>query len=269
MALFTGNIRFTSTDAAQDDNKGNVYYDDSESRLKHYDGSDWANVNKNINYDRPGDGQYDVDNYTSLLIHSDTSNGITTFADSSATGHAITANGSAAHSTTQAKLGASSYYNDGTSMTTPGNTLTIGDSDDWDWGTEPYTVDMWIYSTNLSSWGGFVDMNTTSDEWTFAQSDTGKIRLYDQGGPHKIESSTTLIVNTWYHVALVRVSGGNTKMYINGIHEGSVYADTTDHDYDAVYVGGFNEATYDFTGYIDELRISKGIARWTSNFTVY
>ncbi len=47
MALYTGNIKFTATDTEPTSDKGRLYYDDSESQLKHYNGSAWEKVNKN------------------------------------------------------------------------------------------------------------------------------------------------------------------------------------------------------------------------------
>jgi len=47
MALHTGNIKFTATDTEPTEDKGRIYYDDSESALKHYNGDDWYLVNTN------------------------------------------------------------------------------------------------------------------------------------------------------------------------------------------------------------------------------
>jgi hypothetical protein len=56
---------------------------------------------------------------------------------------------------------------------------------------------------------------------------------------------------------------GNTKIYVDGTQSGSTYSDSESYavtDMDAIGYHPFN-------GYIDEFRITKGVARYTSNFT--
>ena len=80
-------------------------------------------------------------------------------------------------------------------------------------------------------------------------------------------TSSALSTNTWYHVAVCR-SGTSTKMFIDGTQAGSTYSDSTVYlSTNRVVLGGYsNSATYDFDGYLDEIRVSK-TARYTSNFT--
>ena len=269
MALFTGNIRFTSTDDAQDDNKGNVYYDESESKLKHYDGSDWLRVNQTLNYDRPGDGPYDVDGYTTLLIHSNTSNGSTTFDDSGETDHAITASGNVQHKTAQSKIGATSMYFDGNDK------LTIADHADLDLDGGDFTIDLWLNANDVSS----PSLQSVFAKWrvdTIASyylliHPTAKLRWYLGNGTNTFTSvgSFTVEDGVWYHAALTKVGDVFTS-YVNGVQDGSTVTFSSFGDNNLpVTVGGDDADSRPFYGYIDELRVSKGIARWTSNFTVY
>ena len=80
-------------------------------------------------------------------------------------------------------------------------------------------------------------------------------------------TSSALSTNTWYHVAVCR-SGTSTKMFIDGTQAGNTYSDSTVYlSTNRVVLGGYsNSATYDFDGYLDEIRVSK-TARYTSNFT--
>jgi len=79
----------------------------------------------------------------------------------------------------------------------------------------------------------------------------------------------TLAQNTWYHVAVVRDGSNNLDVYIDGVKGGSTYSTSWDiNSSDALQIG--KEASNggaSFSGYLDEFRISKGVARWTSDFT--
>ena len=81
--------------------------------------------------------------------------------------------------------------------------------------------------------------------------------------------SYTFVVNTWYHIAIVR-NGGKISAYINGVLVGSVDKATT-YEFSMLptMIGHSLDTNTDlsgFAGYIDEFRISK-VARWTADFT--
>jgi len=93
------------------------------------------------------------------------------------------------------------------------------------------------------------------------------------GGVNKLfalqEATSNWTTNTWYHVAVVR-NGSNIKLYRDGVELTiSSNIDSVPTISSALYIGSYGIFASDrsFDGYIDELRISKGIARWTSNFT--
>ena len=90
--------------------------------------------------------------------------------------------------------------------------------------------------------------------------------LYFYNGADRI--NTTLAASQWYHIALTRESG-STKLFIDGTQAGSTYSDTTSYlgpQGGFLTIGGLNQA-FTINGYIDDLRITKGIARYTANFT--
>ncbi len=78
--------------------------------------------------------------------------------------------------------------------------------------------------------------------------------------------------STWYHIAVCRASG-STKMFINGTQTGSTYTDANNYGTSAplgigtYWSAGSPVTTLTLNGYIDDLRITKGYARYTSNFT--
>jgi hypothetical protein len=102
---------------------------------------------------------------------------------------------------------------------------------------------------------------STNDGWQFSAA-TGGSLLVNYYTPY-----TTITTNTWYHVAVVR-NGTSFKTYINGAE---VHTQTTSNslgDYTTPLVIGARTFDYNvkLNGYIDELRITKGVARYTSNF---
>ena len=211
------------------------------------------------------------DSYTKLLIHSDTSDGSTTFVDSSTSGHTITTGGGMDHSTTKAKFGATSIHNDGTS-----DYLSISDSDDWDFGSGDFTIDFWIYPVDTGQWYEVINQGWTSGDDSFLIGidfgSTNKLQfLYTTDGSTDIATGYTGAISTtsWTHIAVVRNST-TIKTYRNGVEEVSYSAgsDTIRNSSESLYVG-LRETGGGFgaQGYMDEIRISKGIARWTENFT--
>jgi hypothetical protein len=83
-----------------------------------------------------------------------------------------------------------------------------------------------------------------------------------------VSTTTMSDTATWHHIAVVG-SSGTIKIYIDGVAQGNTAAQGTIIDSSSSYgVGraGDYSGLY-FNGWIDEFRVSKGIARWTSNFT--
>jgi len=208
------------------------------------------------------------DSYTKLLLHMDDA-GLT---DSSASSHIITLNDNVTRSAVQSKFGGYSGYFDGT-----GDYLSIPDSDDWDMGTEDFTIDFWIYPTSFTGYRAIMGAGKLAgvEGWGLYTYSDGVVRLSITGGASDIitSSNQSLTINTWNHVAVVRKGTESTDLnvYIGGTGgnapaTGNVTIDGSD---TAATIGRYyaDNDNYYVSGYIDELRLSKGIARWTSNFT--
>lgn len=138
-------------------------------------------------------------------------------------------------------------------------------------GTGDFTIECWAYCTNLA--GGTTGAMEIID---FRSSTINEARptlaiqnsqfLYYANGSNRIVSGT-ISANTWYHVAVVR-SSGSTKLYVNGTNVGVTYSDTTNYlDSNPTIANWFPNPIYGFAGYIDDVRITKGIAHYTANFT--
>jgi len=117
------------------------------------------------------------DAYTVLLLHSDTTDGDTTFVDSSDSGHTVTAAGNAQHSTAQAKFGNTSMYFDGNATTR----LTLSDSSDFEFDGD-FTIDFWVNLLSGSNGPlGFVNNYTTPQKVAAVWTSSGWGRLYIDG----------------------------------------------------------------------------------------
>lgn len=173
----------------------------------------------------------------------------------------ITTNGDTQVDTAIKKFGTGSGLFDGT-----GDFLTLSLGEDI-FGTEDFTIDFWVYITDFHNYESFVSTRSgPNDETTFsigtnADSD---LLLYSNVA-ERINVDKALSSDTWQHIAMVRASG-EIVLYLDGVEIGDVALayDFTEQDF---HIGSTNGAGEYFTGHLDELRLSKGVARWTANFT--
>lgn len=170
--------------------------------------------------------------------------------------------GNAQISTSVVKFGTGSLAFDGT-----GDYLQIPYSPNFQFGTGAYTIEFWINTTSTSVW---VMFNAATDTGirVFITS-TGKIQLNEQvSNADNTATSTTSINNgAWNHVAFSRVSGQGTKVFINGVSEDQLGAAYNFSNTSTLYIATRSSLVLFFNGYIDDLRITKGVARYTANFT--
>ena len=200
----------------------------------------------------------------SLLLHGDGTNGSTTIVDSSPSPKTVTALGNAQISTAQSKFGGASIAFDGSD-----SQLSTAVSSTFGFGLADFTIEFFVYS-NVSGTQILVDMrNVTPNEAAPTVYQSGTSLYYFSNNTNKITASSALIANTWQHIAVARASG-ITKMFVDGAQVGSSYTDSTDYlSPRSVRIGSYFDrpVSYVLNGYIDEFRITKGIARYTSNFT--
>jgi hypothetical protein len=180
--------------------------------------------------------------------------------------------GDAKISTVQSKFGGSSMYFDGT-----GDYLTHPSSQNFNFGTGNFTMEGWFYQTNLSSSYPAILSNplayNQAGAWgllsSHASSGVRKLQFYcynaDSSNPLLL-GTTTLSDNTWYYFALTR-SGTTFRLFLNGTIEASATFGGSVTSVSSGLVVGINQTSYPFQGYIDDLRITKGYARYTTTFT--
>ncbi|MCP4798645.1 MAG: LamG domain-containing protein [bacterium] len=209
-----------------------------------------------------------IDGYTKLMLHCDGSNDGTTFTDSSFSGHTVTASGNGVTSTTTQKFGTASYKAPAT-----GDFLSIADSDDWNFGSGDFTIDCWLYRTGASSYQTILENKTdNSNYWQwryFGGSGNFDFTVTGAGAFSVNWTVSAFAQDTWVHHQLVR-NGNSWYMFQNGTQVGGTQTqaaavpDMTGN----LILQGDSSLGQPFVGYMDEFRISKGIARNTSNFVV-
>jgi hypothetical protein len=192
--------------------------------------------------------------YTKILIHSDTSDGDTTFVDSSPDNHSITTvNGPPQHKDTVAKFGNTSMYPNG------GGLKFIPISSEFDL-TGDFTIDCWFYSTGDQNYGHFFTFGGNGS-FTFKidSADPGKCYVYGNNLSTSIFSNSVTL-HTWVHVALERYNGV-LYGYLDGVKNLTVSWNATITGESNVYAfTGEANSSEDLHGYIDEYRFLNGYA---------
>jgi hypothetical protein len=193
----------------------------------------------------------------SLLLHGDGANGSTTIVDNSPSPKTVTAVGDAQISTAQSKFGGASIAFDGN-----GDYLSIPDNNDWDISGD-YTVEFWARMPSQSTVNyalGYFGTTAVNGASGFALGHyLGTILLSLNGSI--TQSSAVLLTNTWQYIALV-ISGASAKVYVDGVSVISTTSVTTTTSTSFI-VGNYGnlDSNRYFNGYIDDLRITKGVAR--------
>ncbi|UCV01148.1 LamG domain-containing protein [Acidovorax radicis] len=232
-----------------------------------------------------------------LLLKGDGANNSTTVVDSSSFGKTISVGGNAKISTTQSKFGGASLRADGSASTR----FFSGADADFDLGSitssSNYTIELWV---RLDGVGGEAQNLISHALPGSGGSGRGGWSLYSTSGNLALQISgissatnpwifgmttTTAVLSaaTWAHVAIV-LQNGVPKIYVNGVAatttvtSGAIWATTpiglnsTKTDY-GVSIGATGTDSNNpsplqlLSGYIDEVRITKGLARYTANFT--
>ena len=202
--------------------------------------------------------------YVVQLAHFNGTNGSTTFTNSCPRGTTLAASGSGQLSTAQSKFGTASLRTAGSSDGAIESTIQT----DYAFSTGAYTVEFWmrcdsVATKNIVFWGdgGFSGIYMMS---------TGAIKAY-MGSTDVITSSAGVITaTTWQFVSYSKFgsSPASAYLHVDGVNVGS-WTDTSSHANGKLYIGRYNGTTNNFVGYIDDLRVTKGVGRYGSgNYTV-
>lgn len=208
----------------------------------------------------PGDLEW---NNVTLSINGNGANNSTDFSSADAKSHTVSGNGNVKYSTTQYKYGTASIYFDGT-----GDYLTVANSSDFTLlSSQSFTAECWIYCTDASSIRDiFVFYGYGTVMWRLTvQTSVPKITV-TFGTSWNLTHNNVLSLNEWHHVAVVRNSATWT-VYLDGVASGTQTA-SNEVNPQNVYIGYNPVQNNYYSGYIDDIRITKGVARYTANFDV-
>lgn len=201
-----------------------------------------------------------------LLLPMNGTDNAQTFVDWSPLAKTITSNGGVKTEIDQYKFyDSSGYFSNSSSY------LTCLTGDEFNFGTDDFTIEMWVRTNSASVQQDILIKYTsypTDVDFMLGLNSLGKVTF--QAGDNaaiNIAANTALSANTWGHIAVVR-SSGTTKIYVNGTgqtntHNGSV---TIPNGINVLKIGGSSFGT-PYTGYLQDLRITSGVARYTTDFT--
>ncbi len=198
-----------------------------------------------------------------LLLHGDAG---PPAIDSSSYARTITTSNSATISSAEKKFGASSMAFDGT-----GNkAFTAALSNDFNFGTGDFTVELWVYNTSLTTSPYYIAYRDGSFGWYLTCASGGGLAwgwMANGGSPGTSAFPASLGTGAWNHIAASRVSGVLYKAVngtVNSVAHTVNYGTVTTNP---LAVGRDATSGNNHNGYIDDLRITKGVGRYTANFT--
>lgn len=208
-------------------------------------------------------------NNVSLLMHMDGSSGSKNFVDSSTNNIQSTAIGNIEVSSAITRFGNGAAFLYGNNT---GNYIRISGNSNLAVGTGDYTLEMWAYVNSNNPFVIFdaAPINSPSSRlnaFLFYLENTREPRFFG-GGFSILSPVASFPINQWAHLALVR-NTGTTTIYINGtgVSNSTGFYNATLAT-GGCLIGGFADSlNFNSNGYIDELRLTKGVARYTGNFT--
>jgi len=170
------------------------------------------------------------------------------------------------------KYGNSSLFFDGSGdyLVSPSNLNLL-------FGTGDFTIELWAYPITGSNnglfqisgtAGGFV---TTGLNIAIVLASNNNVQVNINNSNYITSTNNVFPHNSWTHLALVR-SSGVCRLYINGVLNTTIgssgaISDTSNYTGTNMVIGGYHSSPYVWNGYIDDLRITRGVARYTANFT--
>jgi hypothetical protein len=211
----------------------------------------------------PGPSDPDFSNVVFMFDGDGTNGGANnTFTDSSTNGFTVTESGDVLQ-------GSFSPYGDNWSNYFPGaSQLSIPNDSDFSFGTGDFTWEAWIRTKATIQYSSIIGTydNTNANAWGLHTNSSGKFLAF-LTATTIITGTTTVNDGLWHHVACTR-SGSTVRIFVDGVLDGTTTSSASVQANNEVRVGSLNSSQprY-FIGHISNLRVIKGTALYTSNFT--
>ena len=187
----------------------------------------------------------------------------------SGTAKVATLNGNVAIANTASYYGSSSYFDgNGDYLRTSTNIS------DFQFGTGDFTIETWLWKSanGVSNYDGLAQLGTSgsgTDGWFLEVSATrGYLWFVAGSGTYQIQYNVSPNTSQWNHLAVCR-KGNTTTMYLNGSAVGTnTNAYTVPATATTLDVGRYGGGPYWFNGYLQDLRVYKGVAKYKGGFDV-
>jgi hypothetical protein len=193
----------------------------------------------------------------------------TSFTDESSFAHTLTASGTAQVDTSQSKFGGSSLQTDASANCF----VSSANSTDWQFGTGTFTIEFFIRLNALTNTKCLISYgNGGSDGGWFLRKDGGPNVLRWQIASASLSPAWSPSTGVWYHICVERDGSNKLRIYVDGAMIGSTTMSTNSGSSGRPLEIGqqFNQTTTAINAWFDEVRITKGVARYASDggFTV-
>ena len=174
--------------------------------------------------------------------------------------------GNAQVSTGIKKYGSGSMFFDGT-----GDWLLVQNSPEINLSTGDFTIECWINCSNTTTARSIAGKGVASTTgWEIYMNASPTLLIFVYGGAITYSSNYNFNIGQWYHIAIVRAGTGigNIRMFVDGflIFESATAITNDISTTNPLYIGAGKGGATPFLGYIDDFRITKGVARYTSTF---
>lgn len=194
-----------------------------------------------------------------LLMHGNGLHGSTAFTDEG--GHTLAGLGNVQISTNRSRFGGASIYFDGS-----GDYLDAGTSNDWAFADGDFTVDFWVNFETSPGDNHMIGPHTQGlyTEWCILL-EGGSLKGFINGLA-VVSHAWSPSADTWYHVAMTR-SAGTLRLFVDGEELSSAASSAVIGSARPLTIGATANPSLYLRGYLDEIRIIKGLAAWTAPFT--
>jgi len=210
-------------------------------------------------------------NLVTLLLNTTSTNGAqnNTFLDSSTNNFTITRNGNTTQGTFTpfSQTGWSNYFSGSGDYLCNYTQQAINSTN---FGTGDFTIECWVYFNSTSGDQGIIDdasnpSSAGTQKWFLHKDGSGNLAFGQHSVGNILSYSWSPSTGTWYYITITRASG-TAYMFINGSLVTSASNSTNFASSGGVQVGIFASGN-SLNGYLDDVRITNGYARYTSTFT--